>query len=126
MNSVSVVTGTGKGTLLGVNDYGSLPAEIVNTVTTEREGVTVYRTHASAGITSSTLLSARAGRQGLWFQNQGAFTLYLRFENAAATNQDWAVMAGAELRATDLSYAGVVTVISPGGNCNVLALETAP
>jgi hypothetical protein len=134
MSNVSIMTGTGEGTLAKVSTTGSLQSEVVNTVdvdvgntvTVQKEGFTVYRTHSSVGTTSATLVGARAGRQGLWIQNQGANPVYLRFENAAAANTDWLVPAGGEFRAEDFSYAGIVTAIAGGAASNVLALEVAP
>ena len=125
MNS-AIETGTGEGFLARVTSTGNLQTEVGNTVTVERADVTVYRAFVNAGTTSGTLLGARTGRQSLWIQNQGAFPCYLRFANAAATNQDWLVAAGGEFRAEDFRYADIITVITVGGNSNILALEMAP
>ena len=125
MNS-AIETGTGEGFLATVTPDGSLQTEVGNTVTVEKAAQTVYRAVVTAGAASGTLLGARTGRQGLWVQVQGVFPCYLRFANAAATNQDWLVAAGGEYRSEDFRYEGVITVIAPGGNSNVLALEMAP
>lgn len=124
--SASIETGTGEGFLASVDSAGNLQTEVNNTVTVQKADLTVYRAVVTAGVASATLLAARTGRQGLWIQVQGAFPCYLRFANAAATNQDWLVAAGGEFRAEDFTYEGIITVIAPGGNSNVLALEMAP
>ena len=124
MNS-AIETGTGEGFLARVSSAGNLQTEVANPVTVEKAALAVYRTVVTAGVASATLVNARTGRQGLWIQNQGAFPCYLRFASAAATNADWLVAAGGEFRAEDFTYEGVVTVIAPGGNSAILALETA-
>ena len=124
--SGAIESGTGEGYLATVTPDGSVQTEVANTVEVKKPELAVYRTVVTAGVTSATLVSARAGRQGLWVQVKGAFPCYLRFSTAAATNQDWLVAAGGEFRSDDLGYAGPVTVIAPGGNSNILALEIAP
>jgi hypothetical protein len=125
--NASLETGTGEGYLARVNSSGRLETsgEVTNTVTTKAEGLTVYRTTATVASTSGVLVAARAGRQGLRVQVQGANAVYLRFESADASNQDWMVPAGGEYLADRFPYAGAVRAIAPGGDTAVLVLEYA-
>jgi hypothetical protein len=125
--STALETGTGEGFLARVNSSGRLEisGEVTNTVLTRTEGATVYRSRVTVTSSSGVLVAARTGRQGLRIQVQGANAVYLRFEGADATNEDWLVAAGGEYVADRFSYAGPIRAIAPGGDSAVLVLELA-
>jgi hypothetical protein len=119
------VQGSPEGYIAKVNSDGQVETatEVTNTVDVKAAAGAVYRTRVTVAVTSGTLLSSRTGRRGLWIQNQGANPVYLRFEAAAATAQDWLVAAGGEYRAENFPYEGEVRAIAVGGNSAVLGIE---
>jgi hypothetical protein len=119
------VQGSPEGYLAKVNSDGQVETatEVTNTVDTKPAAAAAYRTRVTLTTTSGTLLSARTGRRGLWLQNQGANPVYLSFEAAAATAQDWLLAAGGEYRAESFPYEGEVRAIAVGGGSAVLAIE---
>ncbi|NUN52308.1 MAG: hypothetical protein HUU06_05915 [Planctomycetaceae bacterium] len=119
------VQGSPEGYLAKVNSDGQMETatEVTNTVATKPGAAAAYRTRVTLTTTSSTLLAARTGRRGLWIQNQGANPVYLRFEAAAATNQDWLLAAGGEFRADNFAYEGEVRGATGAGTSAVLGIE---
>ena len=107
------------------------PEGHVATVTSDGEGQTIdygapvamQRASMTVQTTSGQLVAANAGRQGVWFQNQGANPVYLRLEAAAAVNTDWLLAAGAELRLDRLAYDVEIRAIAVGGTSVVLVLQ---
>ena len=87
--------------------------------------VSVVRSVVTVQTTSGTLAAARPGRRGVRLLVLGANVVYVRFEAVAATNQDWAVAAGAQLVMDPFPYEGEIRAIAVGGSSNVLVLESA-
>jgi hypothetical protein len=102
---------------------GSVQAEVTNTVTVKRSACSVSQSSVSVGTSSMTLVAARTGRQALWLRNVGSETAWVDFEGTTATNGDWPLAAGAEIRAESYRGAGAVTAISTGSGTTVLVVE---
>jgi hypothetical protein len=115
--SATIETGTGEGYTLTVNADGRAETQ------TKAGPTSAVRTAATVTTTSGTLVGERAGRQGLWVQNQGANAVHLRFDDAAATAADWLVPAGTGLRVERFSYEGAIQAIAVGGSSAVLVVE---
>ncbi|MCK6478980.1 MAG: hypothetical protein HUU06_00395 [Planctomycetaceae bacterium] len=131
---VTLQAGDGSGRTATVNASGQIETSVGNTVattvgntvTTTPSPLSAYRTSATVGTSSGTLVSARSGRRGLWVQNRHATnSVYLRFEAAAATTSDWLLPPGGEFRAESINYEGEVRAIASGADTTVLVVEFA-
>lgn len=123
---VTLQAGDGSGRTATVNASGRLETQVANTVTTQPAGVQAYRTVATVGTSSGTLVSSRTGRRGIYVRNQDATkTAYLRFEGVAATTSDWPVPPGGEFRSENFPYEGEIRAIASGADTSVLVVELA-
>jgi hypothetical protein len=85
---------------------------------------TVYTTLATAAtLPTVTTLPAREGRCSITIQNQGAFPLAARFEEANPGATDFQIAAGGSF--TLSGYAGEVRVGGVGGGPAIAVLEVA-
>jgi len=117
--STTIQSGDGQGYAAKVSEDGLLATE------TQASPHGVYRSSVNVTATSGTLVAARAGRRGIWVQNQGANPAYLRFDSSAALVTDWSIAAGGEFRSDSFAYEGEIRAISVGAGTTVLVLESA-
>lgn len=127
---VTLQAGDGSGRTATVNDSGQLLAAVENVVsvtgaiTVQRRTVTVERTFTSVGVSSGQVLGTRSQRSGLWIQNKSTTkSLFVRFGSSSATNNDWKIAPGGELRTEGLQCEQAVQAIASDADTDVLLLE---
>ena len=115
----SLESGDGTGHRVTVNARGRAGSETVEAPWTVARSVVTVQT------TSTSLAAARPGRRGLRVAVLGANPVFLRFDGAAASAQDWPVAALAQLALDHFPCESLITAIAVGGSSQVLVLEMA-
>ena len=128
----AVVTDSLRGFTATVDSAGSLQTKVAGTVDVAVQGgvetsvAALTLSTANRGVTVATssgqLCSATSGRQSIYFSNNGANAVHIRFGTDAATTDDFLLAAGAHVTFERVG-GDAVQAIAVGASSRVAVIE---